>query len=104
VVRARPQLSRDPLAGAEWEVATSPEHRENQVMPRLTQEEIQQLSVAERVQLAEEIWDSIAATPEELPLTEAQRRELDRRLALREREPTRATPWEEVRTKLQRGS
>jgi putative addiction module component (TIGR02574 family) len=73
-------------------------------MARLTHEEIEQLSVAERVQLAEEIWDSIAAIPEGLPLTEAQRSELDRRLALHEREPTRTTPWEEVRTKLQRGS
>jgi len=73
-------------------------------MPRLTHQEIEQLSVAERVQLAEEIWDTIAATPEQLPVTEAQRAELDRRLALHEREPGRTTPWEEVRAKLQRGS
>jgi putative addiction module component (TIGR02574 family) len=73
-------------------------------MPRFTHEEIEQLSVAERVQLAEEIWDSIAAIPERLPVTEAQRAELDRRLALLEGEPNRTTPWEEVRAKLQRGS
>jgi putative addiction module component (TIGR02574 family) len=73
-------------------------------MPRLTREEIEQLSVAERVQLAEEIWDSIAATPEQLPVTDAQQQELDRRLERHEREPARTTPWEEVRTKLQRGS
>jgi putative addiction module component (TIGR02574 family) len=73
-------------------------------MPRLTHEEIEQLSVAERVQLAEEIWDSIAATPDLLPLTEAQRAELDRRLALHEGEPNRTIPWDEVRAKLQRGS
>ena len=70
----------------------------------LTHEEIEQLCVAERVQLAEEIWDSIAATSERLPLTDAQRQELDRRLALHEGEPARVTPWEEVRAKLQRGS
>jgi putative addiction module component (TIGR02574 family) len=73
-------------------------------MPRLTPEEIERLSVAERVQLAEEIWDSIAATPERLPFTEAQRAELDRRLALLEGEPNRTIPWAEVRAKLQRGS
>jgi putative addiction module component (TIGR02574 family) len=73
-------------------------------MPRLTHDEIEQLSVAERVQLAEEIWDTVAATPEQLPVTEAQRAELDRRLALHEREPGRTTPWEEVRAKLQRSS
>lgn len=60
--------------------------------------------MAERVQLAAEIWDSVAAAPEGLPLTEAQRAELDRRLALHEGEPSRTTPWEEVRAKLQRGS
>jgi putative addiction module component (TIGR02574 family) len=72
-------------------------------MPRLTRDEIEQLSVAERVQLAEEIWDSIVATPERLPVTDAQREELDRRLALHEREPSRVIPWEEVRAKLRRG-
>jgi putative addiction module component (TIGR02574 family) len=43
-------------------------------------EEILQLSVAERIQLAEDIWDSIAADPGSLPLSAAQKQELDRRL------------------------
>ena len=73
-------------------------------MPRTTREEIEELTVAERVALVEEIWDSIAAAPERLTLTEAQRREPDRRLALHERQPDRVTPWEEVRAKLQRES
>ena len=73
-------------------------------MPRMTHDEIAQLSVAERVRLVEEIWDSIAASPEQLPLTDQKRQELDRRLALHEREPERVTPWEEVRAKLQRNS
>jgi len=38
------------------------------------------LSVPERIQLVEDIWDSIAEVPEELPLTAAQQAELDRRL------------------------
>lgn len=38
------------------------------------------LSVAERILLVEETWDSIARFPEALELTEAQRRELDARL------------------------
>jgi putative addiction module component (TIGR02574 family) len=42
---------------------------------------IDQLSIADRIALVQEIWDSIAATPEEVPLTEAQKREFDRRLA-----------------------
>jgi putative addiction module component (TIGR02574 family) len=59
-------------------------------MPRLAVEEILELSVAERVQLAEDIWDTIDAQPELLSITEAQRRELDRRLAAADADPASA--------------
>lgn len=42
--------------------------------------DILRMSVAERIQLVEDIWDSIAASPESLPVTDAQKDELDRRL------------------------
>jgi putative addiction module component (TIGR02574 family) len=45
------------------------------------------MSVAERIQLAEDIWDSIVAKPESLPLTDAQRQELDRRLEMYAQNP-----------------
>jgi putative addiction module component (TIGR02574 family) len=45
---------------------------------------IEQLSVAERLVLVEELWDSIAAST---PISEAQRAELDRRLADHESNP-----------------
>jgi len=70
-------------------------------MARLSLDEISQLSVAERVQLAEDIWDSIAANPESLPLTEAQKLELDRRLAAYEADPSRTESWEAVRSRLE---
>lgn len=54
--------------------------------------EILKLSVAERIQLAEDIWDSIAAEPEELPLTPAQREELLRRSAAYRKGPNQAVP------------
>lgn len=72
-------------------------------MRRLSIEDIAQLSVAERVQLAEDIWDTIAANPESLPITEAQRLELDRRLSMLEADPARTRPWSEVRSKLNEG-
>jgi putative addiction module component (TIGR02574 family) len=71
-------------------------------MARLSHDEILQLSVAERVQLAEEIWDSIATSPEALPVTDAQKQELDRRLELQSADPNRGTSWPEVRSKLHR--
>jgi len=41
---------------------------------------IHDLTLEERIKLVENIWDSIAAEQEGLPLTSEQRRELDRRL------------------------
>ena len=60
------------------------------------------LSVEERLLLIEEIWDSLAATPEAIPVTEAQRRELARRRRAHARNPSAAKSWEEVRAKLER--
>lgn len=68
------------------------------------------LSVAERLQLVGDIWDSIAeeanAAPELLPLTEAEKVELDRRLAEYESDPSTAIPLDEgldrIRSRLRR--
>ena len=61
---------------------------------------IDRLSVPERILLLEEIWDSIAANPEDLPLTEVQKAELDRRLAACEADPEAGSNWEDVKTRL----
>ena len=50
-------------------------------MNSLTLNEINKMSVDERIQLAQTLWDSIPETAEELPLTPNQRQELTRRLA-----------------------
>ena len=63
-------------------------------------QEILKLSVAERIEIVEAIWDSIAASPESLPVTEAQKRELDRRLAEYRATPEAGRTWEEIRDSL----
>lgn len=60
------------------------------------------LGAEDRLKLIEEIWDSLTATPEAIPVTEAQRRELARRRRAHARNPSAATSWEEVRAKLER--
>ncbi len=60
------------------------------------------LSVADRLDLLEEIWDSLAATPEAIPVTDAQRKELARRRRAHARNPSAAKSWDEVRAKLER--
>jgi putative addiction module component (TIGR02574 family) len=61
---------------------------------------IDQLSVTERILLVEEIWDSIMDAPEEVPLTEAQKIELDERLTKYEIDPHSGAAWEEVKARL----
>jgi putative addiction module component (TIGR02574 family) len=66
-------------------------------MSPLALKEILKLSVSERVQLAEDIWDSIVASPETLPVTDAQKRELDLRRDTHAKDPASTKLWEEVR-------
>ncbi|MSR63398.1 MAG: addiction module protein [Planctomycetes bacterium] len=65
-------------------------------------EDIQRLPIAERIKLVGDIWDSIAASEEAVPLSEAQRLELQRRLAEYERDPGAGKTWEEVKKSLGR--
>ncbi len=62
--------------------------------------EIKKLSVAERMLIVEEIWDSIAADQELMEVTEAQKKELDRRIALHNAAPGEGKSWEEIRDRL----
>lgn len=50
-------------------------------------DEIQQPDIAERIQLVEDLWDSVAARTSNFPITDAQEAELDRRLAKRASKP-----------------
>jgi len=61
---------------------------------------IERLGIEERLTLVEELWDSIAADSSAVPLTEAQRTELDRRIAEHEAKPNDVVPWEEIKTSI----
>lgn len=63
-------------------------------------EEILNLSVKERLDLVEEIWDSIAANPDAIQLTPAQIDELDRRKREHLKDPKAARPWAEIHERL----
>ncbi|HEY7675613.1 MAG TPA: addiction module protein, partial [Candidatus Methylomirabilis sp.] len=60
------------------------------------------LTVEERLQLLEEVWDSLSGTPQRLPLTDAQREELDRRLDEIEGGDVTGIPWDEVLEQIRR--
>ena len=69
-----------------------------------TLSEILQLSIAERIQLAEDIWDSVAAVPEAVVFTDEQREELDRRLAAYARNPEEGIAWHELKERVRKGA
>jgi putative addiction module component (TIGR02574 family) len=63
---------------------------------------IDRLSLAERILLVEEIWDSIAAEAEALEVPQSHKDELDRRLAAFHAEPQAGSSWEDVKSRLQK--
>lgn len=69
-------------------------------MSEISVSDLLHLSVAERIQLVEDLWDSIATEPEAMELTQAQKEELDRRMAEHKSDPGSAIPWEDVRARL----
>ena len=62
--------------------------------------EILKLNVSDRIELVEAIWDSIVENPTALPVTEAQKQELDRRLADYRADPGAGKAWDEIRGSL----
>lgn len=65
------------------------------------------LSVAERLELVEDLWDSIAqdADLDTLPLSEEDKQLLDERLAEHEKDPDPGSTWDDVKARiLKRGA
>ena len=58
------------------------------------------LSLPERIQVVEDLWDSIAAEAEGLPLSDWQKEELARREAEYARNPGLASTWEEAKQRI----
>lgn len=65
--------------------------------PKALLEEILRLPVEQRLDLLEQVWESIAADPSKVPAPEWHLAELDRRLA--EPNPERLT-WDEVKSRF----
>ena len=71
-------------------------------MSRLAKEDILNMSISERIQLVEDIWDSITEVPEAISLTDTQKKELDNRLDSYHKNPKEGSPWEQVRKRIQK--
>jgi len=58
------------------------------------------LSAPEKLQLVEDLWDDLAATPSEIPVHDWQKKELARRKANLLSNPASGISWEEVKSKI----
>ena len=60
--------------------------------------QINSLSAAEKAELLDTVWESLEA--DAVSLTDAQRAELDYRIARHEQNPSDAIPWQQIRAGL----
>jgi putative addiction module component (TIGR02574 family) len=67
------------------------------MVPTIEQLGLDRLTAEERLAVAEAIWESVVREADAAPLSESQRRELERRLADSRARPGAGTPWEEVK-------
>lgn len=71
---------------------------------RITLADILELSAAERILLAQDLWDSVVDEPDAWSLSESQQAELDRRLEAYRKSPAsdRGSSWQAVKDRIQR--
>lgn len=69
-------------------------------MKTITATDTISLSIPERIQLVEDIWDTIATEAEAIELTEDEKKIIDERLEAYHRNPDLASPWEDVYKKI----
>jgi len=62
--------------------------------------QISSLSAAEKAELLDTVWESLEA--DALSLTDAQRAELDSRIARHDQNPSDVIPWQQVRAGIRR--
>lgn len=66
----------------------------------MSDDSIFDLSPAEKLQLVEDLWDDLAATPSEVPIHDWQKEELARRKANLMSQPAFGISWEHVKTRI----
>ena len=65
-------------------------------MKKIMATETLSLSIPERIQLVEDIWDTIAAEADSVELTREEKKIIDERLQAYHQNPELGSPWEDV--------
>lgn len=69
-------------------------------MPSELTEQAKRLTISDRILLVEGIWDTIAEDNQSFELTDAQKRELDRRLESARSNPGQGHTWDEIKAEF----
>ena len=69
-------------------------------MNTITASDIAEMPIQERIQLVEDIWDSIAELPESVEIPQWHKEELDQRLAAYHANPREGSPWKDVKKRI----
>lgn len=69
-------------------------------MPHIAAADLFHLSIPEKIQLVEDLWDSIAVHPELVELSPEIKSELDKRLEEHLQRPEAVSDWDDVRARL----
>ena len=72
-------------------------------MKKITAIDTLELSIPERIQLVEDIWDTITAKASSVELTEEEKRIIDARLEKYHQNPESGSPWEDVYKRIVSG-
>ncbi|MCJ7545607.1 MAG: addiction module protein [Deltaproteobacteria bacterium] len=72
-------------------------------MKKITATDTIALSIPERIQLVEDIWDTIAAEGQAIELTEDEKKIINERLEAYHRNPDVGSPWEDVYKRIVSG-
>lgn len=63
-------------------------------------ESVFDLSPAEKLQLVEDLWDELAANPDDVPVHDWQIQELERRKANLQANPATGLSWDDVKRRI----
>lgn len=69
-------------------------------MKSISASEIAEMPIQQRIQLVEDIWDSIAGMPQAVEMPEWHKQELENRLAAYHANPKEGSPWQEVKKRV----
>jgi putative addiction module component (TIGR02574 family) len=62
-----------------------------------------ELPLSEKLQLVEDLWDSISDVPEQIPVLDWQKAELAQRKAAYAQNPDSGSSWETVKARIRNG-